>query len=100
MTILDAKQRMAPYNPTYLPGHKLACITPAGVEFECLATGLPIRVAADTLILALGVRPQTELIDHFKAAFPELHVLGDAARGGRVVDATQDAYGQAFVYEP
>jgi 2,4-dienoyl-CoA reductase-like NADH-dependent reductase (Old Yellow Enzyme family)/thioredoxin reductase len=100
MTILDAKQRMAPYNPTYLPGHKLARITPAGVEFECLATGLTVQVAADTVILALGVRPQTELIGRFRSAFPEAHVLGDAARGGRVVDATQDAYGQAFVYEP
>jgi 2,4-dienoyl-CoA reductase-like NADH-dependent reductase (Old Yellow Enzyme family)/thioredoxin reductase len=100
MTILDAKQRMAPYRPTYLPGHKLTRITPDGAEFECLATGLPERVAADTVILALGVRPQTELVANFKAAFPEAHVLGDAARGGRVVDATQDAYGQAFVYEP
>lgn len=100
MTILDAKQRMAPYNPTYLPGHKLARINSAGVEFECVATGLPVQVAADTVILALGVRPQTELIERFRSAFPEAHVLGDAAQGGRVVDATQDAYGQAFVYEP
>jgi 2,4-dienoyl-CoA reductase-like NADH-dependent reductase (Old Yellow Enzyme family)/thioredoxin reductase len=100
MTILDAKQRMAPYNPTYLPGHKLARITPAGVELACLATGLPVQVAAETVILALGVRPQTELVTRFRSAFPEAHVLGDAARGGRVVDATQDAYGQAFVYEP
>ncbi len=100
MTILDAKQRMAPYDPTYLPGHKLLRVTQEGVEFECLATGLPVRVTADTVILALGVRPQTELVTNFKAAFPEAHVLGDAARGGRVVDATQDAYGQAFVYEP
>ena len=100
MTILDAKQRMAPYDPTYLPGHKLLRVTPEGVEFECLATGLPVRVAADTVILALGVRPQTDLVARFKAAFPDAHVLGDASRGGRVVDATQDAYGQAFVYEP
>ncbi|NCA87452.1 MAG: NADH:flavin oxidoreductase [Gammaproteobacteria bacterium] len=100
MTILDAKQRMAPYQPTYLPGHKLTRITPEGADFECLATGLPVQVAADTVILALGVRPQTDLVARFKAAFPDAHVLGDASRGGRVVDATQDAYGQAFVYEP
>lgn len=100
MTILDAKQRMAPYHPTYLPGHKLTRITPEGAEFACLASGLAVKVAADTVILALGVRPQTELVARFKAAFPDAHVLGDASRGGRVVDATQDAYGQAFVYEP
>jgi 2,4-dienoyl-CoA reductase-like NADH-dependent reductase (Old Yellow Enzyme family)/thioredoxin reductase len=100
MTILDAKQRMAPFHPTYLPGHRLTRITPEGAEFACLATELPVQVAADTVILALGVRPQTELVARFKAAFPDAHVLGDASRGGRVVDATQDAYGQAFVYEP
>lgn len=100
MTILDAKQRMAPYHHTYLPGHRLTRITPEGAEFACLATGLPVQVAADTVILALGVRPQTDLVARFKATFPDAHVLGDASRGGRVVDATQDAYGQAFVYEP
>ena len=26
--------------------------------------------------------------------------LGDAVRDGRIIDATQDAYGQAFVFEP
>ena len=32
IVILDLKQRMAPYNPAYLPGHKLLTITPEGVE--------------------------------------------------------------------
>jgi 2,4-dienoyl-CoA reductase-like NADH-dependent reductase (Old Yellow Enzyme family) len=27
-------------------------------------------------------------------------VMDGAVRGGRIVDATQDAYGQAFVFEP
>jgi mannose/cellobiose epimerase-like protein (N-acyl-D-glucosamine 2-epimerase family) len=52
------------------------------------------------VILALGVRPQKELADRFKAAFRDVRILGDAARGGRIVDATQDAYGQAFVFAP
>jgi mannose/cellobiose epimerase-like protein (N-acyl-D-glucosamine 2-epimerase family) len=25
--------------------------------------------------------------------------IGDAARAGRIIDATQDGYGQAFVFE-
>jgi hypothetical protein len=32
-------------------------------------------------------------------AFYEARVMGDAVRGGRIVNATQDAYGQAFVFE-
>jgi len=44
-------------------------------------------VPAKTVILALGVC--LEVVDHFKAAFPD----------ARVIDATQDAYGQAFVFD-
>lgn len=100
MVILDLKQRIAPYDPAYLPGHRLVRITATGVELESIASGQPVFVPADTVILALGVRPQSDLVQHFKAAFPDVRVLGDAARGGRIVDATQDAYGQAFVFEP
>jgi thioredoxin reductase len=98
--IFDLKQRLAPYNPSYLPGHRLSAITPEGVEFESIEKGLSVFVPADTVILALGVRPRKDLVDYVEAAFPEAHVIGDAAHGGRIVDATQDAYGQAFVFEP
>jgi NADPH-dependent 2,4-dienoyl-CoA reductase/sulfur reductase-like enzyme len=97
--ILDLKQRMAPYNPAYLPGHKLVKITTDGVELESLKGGSSVFVPANTVILALGVRPQKDVVDYFKAAFPDAHVIGDAARAGRIIDATQDGYGQAFVFE-
>jgi pyruvate/2-oxoglutarate dehydrogenase complex dihydrolipoamide dehydrogenase (E3) component len=98
--IMDLKQRMAPYNPTYLPSHKLLKITAEGVELEYTKGGMPVFVPANTVILALGVRPRKDVVHCFKAAFPDARVIGDAARGGRIVDATQDAYGQAFVFEP
>ncbi|MGB7552576.1 MAG: FAD-dependent oxidoreductase, partial [Chromatiaceae bacterium] len=100
VVILDLKQRMAPYHPTYLPGHRLVRITTEGVALECMESGLPVFVPAETVIVALGVRPQSDLVNRFKAAFPDARILGDAAHGGRIVDATQDAYGQAFVFEP
>ena len=100
VVILDLKQRLAPYNPTYLPGHKLSAITPEGVELESMETGLSVFVPANTVILALGVRPRKDVVDRVKASFPDARVIGDAACGGRIVDATQDAYGQAFVFEP
>lgn len=91
---------MAPYRPTYLLGHWLMKITPEGVDLERIDSGLPVFVPADIVILALGVHPQNDVVDRFKATFSEVRVIGDAARGGRIVDATQDAYGQAFVFEP
>ena len=55
---------------------------------------------ANTVILAMGVRPRNDFVEHIEATFPDARVMGDAVRGGRIVDATQDAYGQAFVFEP
>jgi len=100
VVILDVKERIAPCNPSYFPAHLLKKITAEGVELECLKTCQSVFVAADTVILAMGVKPRAEVVDHFKAVFPDARVLGDAVRGGRILDATQDAYGQAFVFEP
>ena len=100
IVILDIKQRLACYDPVYLPGHRLLKVTAEGVELECMESGRSVFLTAQTVILAMGVRPHKEVVDRFKAAFPEARVIGDAARGGRILEATQDAYGQAFVFEP
>lgn len=100
IVVLDIKQRMAPHDPVYLPGHKLLKVTAEGVELENMDSGQSVFVPARTVILAMGVRPNREVVDRFRAAFPDARVVGDAARGGRILEATQDAYGQAFVFEP
>jgi NADPH-dependent 2,4-dienoyl-CoA reductase/sulfur reductase-like enzyme len=100
VVIIDFKQRLAQFNPTYLPGHKLSKITPQGVELESVDSGSSVFVPADMVVLAMGVRPRSELVEYIEATFPDAHVIGDASHGGRIVDATQDAYGQAFVFEP
>jgi len=92
-------ERLAPYRPTYMPGHKLLKITSEGAEFEPADGEQPVFVKADTVILAMGVSPRKDVVDAFRAAFPEARVIGDAALGGRILDATQ-AYGQAFVFSP
>jgi len=70
------------------------------VDVENIQNGLTVFVPARTVILALGVRPQKTIVEQFKAAFPEAKVIGDASHGGRILDATQDAYGKAFVFNP
>lgn len=99
IVILDLMQRMAPFHPQLMPGHRLVRITEDGVELQCLESGQPTSVAADTVVLALGVKPRSE-VEEFTEAFPQAHVVGDAVHGGRIIDATQDAYGKAFVFEP
>jgi pyruvate/2-oxoglutarate dehydrogenase complex dihydrolipoamide dehydrogenase (E3) component len=100
IVILDIKERMDCYEPVRLPGHRLLKITDKGIDLERMETGESVFISADTVILALGVRPNKEVVECFREGFPEVRVIGDAERGGRIVDATQDAYGQAFVFEP
>ena len=100
IVILDIKERMDCYDPVLLPGHRLVKITGEGIDLECMENGESVFVPADTVIMALGVRPYKQVIERFREAFPDARVIGDAGRGGRIVDATQDAYGQAFVFEP
>lgn len=97
--IADLINRLAPYAPTYRPGHRLLRITRDGAELEPLEGGR-LFVKADTVILALGVEPRKAVVDAFRSAFPAARVIGDAALGGRILDATQAAYGQAFVFSP
>ena len=54
IVILDLKERMAPHDPVYLPGHRLSRITAEGVELERVETGQPVFVPASTVILAHG----------------------------------------------
>jgi len=100
IVVFDVMQRVQCYDPVCLPKHCLQKITPEGVQLGCMETDQPVFIAADTVIMAIGVRPHKEVVDRFKAAFPDARVVGDAVRGGRIVDATQDACGQAFVFEP
>jgi 2,4-dienoyl-CoA reductase-like NADH-dependent reductase (Old Yellow Enzyme family)/thioredoxin reductase len=99
LVIFDIKRRLAEYGPAYMLGHKVSEITEDGVLLEQVDDGERVVVDADTIILALGVRPRQDIVNAFKAAFPEAHILGDANRGGRILEATQDAYGKAFVFE-
>lgn len=100
IVILDIKERMACYEPVSLPLHRLLKICADGVILESMKSCDSVFVPADTVILAMGVRPDRETVQRFKASFPDVRVVGDAVRGGRIMDATQDAYGQAFVFEP
>jgi len=99
MVLIDIKRRLSEYGPAYMLGHKALQIAEDGVVLERLADGEKVFVNAETIILALGVQPRKEVVKAFKDAFPQAHIIGDANRGGRILEATQEAYGKAFVFE-
>lgn len=98
--VQDVMSRITPHAPTILTGHRLERITPEGVELTRLSDGGKVFAEADRVVLAMGVSPRKDVVDKFKAIFPNVHVIGDARMGGRILEATQDAHGKAFVFEP
>lgn len=96
----DVMSRITPHFPRLLTGHKLTRVTPGGVELERLSDGASVSAQADYIVLSMGVLPRKATADAFKAAFRNVHIIGDARVGGRILDATQDAHGKAFVFDP
>ena len=98
--VSDVMSRINAHNPKILTGHKLARVRPEGVELTRLADNETVRAQADYIVLAMGVRPRKAVVDMFSEAFDNVYVVGDATKGARILEATQDAHGKAFVFEP
>ena len=88
--VADVMGRIVPHNPKVLTGHRLERVRPDGVELTRLEDGKKVFVEADAVVLAMGVRPRKAVVDEFKAAFPNVRIVGDAARGGRILEATKE----------
>lgn len=96
----DVMSRILPHAPDVLTGHRLTRVTETGVELLRLADNALVSVSVDTVVLAMGVRPRKNMTDMFRVAFPKAIVIGDARKGGRILEAVQDAQGRAFTFEP
>lgn len=98
--VQDVIDRIMPRGPLLYTGHRLERVVPEGMELLRMSDGHKVLVRVDHIVLALGVSPRKGVADEFRAAFGNVHVLGDARKGGRILEATQDAHGRAFTFEP
>lgn len=53
---------------------------------------------ADTIILALGTKPDSKAVEEFENAFENVVVLGDANKPGRIVEAAYDGFSRATTF--
>ena len=73
-------------------------ISEGGVKLKNAVTSQFHDLPADTVVLALGVKPNEALTQEFEAAFDEVVVLGDANKSGRIAEATFDGLGRASTF--
>jgi len=77
-------------NLEILTGTKLVKVTNEGVIVE---TGDSSReLKADCVVLALGFKPESALIDALEGAVPEVHAVGDCVKPGNIIDAIWGGY--------
>ena len=94
----DELSRIKPHNPGMYPGHKLLAIEEGCVRLE-KAAGEQVELPADSVVLALGVRPRGDVVKEFQAAFGNVRAVGDARQGGRIATAVREGYEAAYTFE-
>lgn len=80
-----------------LPGCRLTEVRDGSIVLE-QTDGTITEKECDSVVLALGVRPDHTLTRQLKEAFPDIPVLeaGDARKGGRIATAVREGYEAAY----
>ena len=73
-----------------LTNTKLLEITEEGVIIE--SNGQKTTLEADSVILAVGLKPETALSEELRDRVPELYAIGDCVEPRRLINAVWEAY--------
>ena len=107
VTILEMQEELAPdcgrmhrinllhqieteSNITVATGHRCTGLQ-AGWVTAAAPDGSEVSFAADTVVMAAGMRPDQDEVDRLMALVPESYVVGDAFRARQIGQATRDA---------
>ncbi len=93
---LDAMDRLAKYDVTYMPSTKLVEIKEASIVTEAVETKEIKEVAADYVVLSLGVASVNGLEATAKEVCDKVVLIGDAKAPGRIESAVRTAFEAAY----
>ena len=111
VTILEMRDRLAPdamrtyqeelvgqvgdHCTAAITGARVTAVTEAGVIYED-AAGEEHLVEADTVILAVGMRPRVQEAEKYRGTAPEFRKFGDCVKVGNVKTVTRAAFDAAM----
>ena len=96
----DIMGRLNKLPVSFLTGHKLTAVTESGVELE-KADGEKVSVAADYVVLSIGIAPTPDVIASFEAVFPTCTFrIGDAVKPGKIAHTIKDGFDRAYSFQP
>lgn len=82
-----------------MPGHKLTAITDTGITVQKMVDGSSLDMEFDSVILALGIAPQTQYAEEFAANFENAYVIGDTVKSATALEAIKVGNDYAWVFE-
>lgn len=81
-----------------LTGKKLTEIRPGEIALADSRSGEVSTLAADAVVLAMGVRPLRTLVEQVLDEFDHVAMVGDVSHPGQIADAMREANDKAFVF--
>lgn len=93
----DTKIQMNKYGVKSFVSHRVEKITSQGVVTTDLLANKEETIAADSVVICVGSRPDPTVVQPFVDAFDNTLVLGDAEKMGKITDAIRSAFTQAYV---
>ena len=77
----------------FLTSHKLISVSSSGIELENLKENKAVALKVDYVVLSLGVKSDNALYNSIKNTNDyKAYNIGDSAKIGRIVNATESAY--------
>ena len=76
----------------YTPAAPFTGVTETGISIQSVESGEVFDIAADYVVLSLGVSPRRELAEAFAAKYENVICVGDNVESGRIPHATKDGY--------
>lgn len=74
---------------------KLVNITETSIQLEDVTNGVKTDFPTDLVVLSVGVRSCNAIVKEIKDNFPNVFVIGDANKTGRIASAVRNAYDTA-----
>ncbi|WP_342424425.1 FAD-dependent oxidoreductase [Paenibacillus sp. FSL E2-0178] len=95
--LIDIVTRLKKNGVQLLASTKLVEVREGTVVLENVSTGDISVQDTDAVVLSIGVKPERGFVNELKRVMPQVKVLGDAAKPGRIGQAIQSGFETAYV---
>lgn len=96
--LMDLMSRLNQYQPQIMINKRLTGIDADHITVTDTTNQQSESLAADTVVLALGVTPNSQQSTPFKQHFDHVRMIGDAQQAGKIAEAMRDGYTKAYVF--